>query len=74
MILEECRRRDIGFDKAWEIAVRSLPRGHSPEEREEAAMWRGVLRWAREEFALAYTRKTSAKYSVTEAALVKLVS
>jgi hypothetical protein len=54
IVLRECRIRGYEFDKAWETAMRSLPRGRTPEQRFYLTEWKDALRWAKSNFRQAY--------------------
>lgn len=54
LVLRECRRRDYEFGAAWDMALRSLPRGRTPDQREYLSDWKDALRWAKENFRIAY--------------------
>jgi hypothetical protein len=53
-VLYECRARGYDFDAAWELAMRSLPRGRTQEQRLYLNEWKEALRWAKESFRGAY--------------------
>ena len=53
-VLRECRCRGYEFDKAWETAMRSLPRGRTEDQREYLTDWKDALRWAKGNFRSAY--------------------
>lgn len=53
-VLGECRDRGYEFDKAWELAMRSLPRGRTEAQRVYLTEWKDALRWAKPSFRLAY--------------------
>src|SRR3954468_18891512 len=53
-VLRECRVREFEFDKAWELAMRSLPRGRTDEQRTYLTDWKNALRWAKPNFRAAY--------------------
>jgi hypothetical protein len=54
IVLRECCIRGYEFDKAWETAMRSLPRGRTPEQRFYLTEWKDALRWAKGNFRQAY--------------------
>jgi hypothetical protein len=54
IVLRECRIRGYEFDKAWETAMRSLPRGRTPDQRFYLTEWKDALRWAKTSFRQAY--------------------
>lgn len=48
--------REYEFDRAWNLAMRSLPRGRTPEQREYLMEWKDALRWAKSNFRTAYEK------------------
>jgi hypothetical protein len=56
-VLKECRERGYDFDKAWELAMRSLPRGRTMEQRDYLTEWKDALRWAKPMFRQSYTEE-----------------
>lgn len=53
-VLEECKLAGIPFEDAWEMGLRSLPRGSCPESKKYVRGWKAVLRWAKPAFHDAY--------------------
>jgi hypothetical protein len=58
-VLKECRDRGYEFDKAWELAMRSLPRGRTMEQREYLTDWKDALRWAKPVFKESYVTEVT---------------
>jgi hypothetical protein len=64
-VLKECRTRGYEFDKAWELAMRSLPRGRTDPQREYLTEWKDALRWAKGNFRIAYGTEQHERDSLT---------
>jgi len=64
-VLRECRIRGYEFDKAWELAMRSLPRGRTDDQREYLTEWKDALRWAKGNFRIAYGTEHHERNSLT---------